>query len=83
MLEKFLSLELLAALDEHVRNIVDDQLVAKAASRDGRNWYTLAEAAELLGCSYDAVRLRAKRGRLEVRRQGRTVLVSARSLKLR
>jgi excisionase family DNA binding protein len=70
-------------LDEHVRSIVDDRLAEQAATAGERDWYRLDEAADLLGCSYDAARMLARRGRLEVRYQGRTVLVSARSVKLR
>ena len=46
-------------------------------SRERKPWLTLAEAAERLGCSPDAVRMRVKRGRLRARRQGRRVYVSA------
>jgi excisionase family DNA binding protein len=73
---------MLAALHEHVRELVEQWLDDQPAAGDPRDWYTLEEAAGLLGCSYDAARMRARRGRLEVRRQGRTVLVSARSLTL-
>lgn len=45
-----------------------------------REWYTLDEAGDRLGCTRDAVRMRANRGRLEARRQGRRVYVSARSV---
>jgi excisionase family DNA binding protein len=82
-LEALLSPDLLVALDEYVRDLVDERLADQTVASMGRDWYTLEEAARLLGCSYGAARMRARRGRLEVRRQGRTVLVSARSLKLR
>jgi hypothetical protein len=72
---------MLAALDEHVRELVDERLASQATA-GSRDWYTLEETAERLGCSYDAARMRAKRGRFETKRQGRTVLVSARSLRL-
>jgi excisionase family DNA binding protein len=55
---------------------VERQLAADAA----RRWLTLEEAGERLGCSADAVRMRLKRGRLEARRQGRRVYVSAASV---
>lgn len=45
-----------------------------------RVWLTLAEAAERLGCTRDAVRMRINRGRLEHRRQGRRLYVSAASV---
>lgn len=43
-------------------------------------WLTYEQAGELLGCSRDAVRMRAKRGRLEVRHHGRHAYVSRRSV---
>jgi excisionase family DNA binding protein len=43
-------------------------------------WLTLAQAAARLGCTSDAVRMRVKRGRLEARRQGRRLYVSAASV---
>jgi excisionase family DNA binding protein len=50
--------------------------------RQGRVWLTLTEAAERLGCTPDAVRMRINRGRLEHRRQGRRLYVSAASIDL-
>jgi DNA-binding Lrp family transcriptional regulator len=44
------------------------------------DWLTLAQAGRRLGCSPDAVRMRVKRGRLEGRRQGRRLYVSAESV---
>jgi excisionase family DNA binding protein len=46
----------------------------------GRVWLTLAEAAERLGCTPDAVRMRINRGRLDHRRHGRRLYVSADSV---
>lgn len=40
-------------------------------------WLTLDQAAERLGCSRNAVRMRCRRGRLETRRQGRRLYISA------
>jgi hypothetical protein len=60
-LEELLSPVLLAALDEHVRELVDERLADRAVASDARSWYTLEEAGRLLGCSYDAVRMRAQR----------------------
>jgi excisionase family DNA binding protein len=40
-------------------------------------WLTLEQAAARLGCSVGAVRMRARRGRLECRYQGRRMYVSA------
>jgi excisionase family DNA binding protein len=45
-----------------------------------RTWLTLSEAAEQLGCTPDAVRMRIKRGRLEHRHHGRRLYVSAASV---
>jgi excisionase family DNA binding protein len=45
-----------------------------------RAWLTLTEAAERLGCTPDAVRMRINRGRLEYRRHGRRLYVSATSV---
>jgi excisionase family DNA binding protein len=56
-----------------------EQTLAQHAKRD-RVWLTLKEAAELLGCSPDAVRMRVHRGRLDHRRQGRRLYVSAVSI---
>jgi excisionase family DNA binding protein len=78
-LEALLSPDLLTALDDYISEVVEERL-GRLPDRDGREWFTLEEAAQQLGCSYEAVRKRAKRGRLETRRHGRTVLVSARSL---
>ena len=51
-----------------------------AESQPLPEWLTLAQAAERLGCTPDAVRMRVKRGRLEARRQGRRLYVSAESV---
>jgi excisionase family DNA binding protein len=63
---------------EVVRDELDDAITNRLAER--KPWLTLAEAAERLGCSTDAVRMRVKRGRLEHRRQGRRLYISAESL---
>jgi excisionase family DNA binding protein len=57
---------------------VDQSLADRELPR--RAWLTLREAAEQLGCTPDAVRMRIKRGRLEHRRQGRRIYVSAASV---
>jgi excisionase family DNA binding protein len=54
--------------------------VARPSSQPARKWLTVSEAAELLGCSTDAIRMRCSRGRLEHRRQGRRLYVSAASV---
>jgi excisionase family DNA binding protein len=58
-----------------IREEVAEQIRERLSER--KSWLTLAEAAELLGCSPDAVRMRARRGRLEHRYQGRRLYVSA------
>jgi excisionase family DNA binding protein len=47
---------------------------------ESRRWLTVREAAERLGCSPDAVRMRINRGRPQAKRHGRTVYVSAESV---
>lgn len=56
-----------------------EQALAERQQRD-RCWLTLKEAAERLGCTPDAVRMRVNRGRLEHRRNGRRLYVSAASV---
>jgi hypothetical protein len=83
LLERFLSADVLAALDEHVREVAADAVRDELAQRaTPRRWLTLREAAERDGCSYDAMRMRAERGQVVSRREGRTVYVSAESLGL-
>jgi hypothetical protein len=70
------------AVDAIVR-FVEETVRAEVSSRTtmtDRRWLTLPEAAERLGCSPDAVRKRAKRGRLEHRHQGRTLYIAAASI---
>jgi excisionase family DNA binding protein len=63
-----------------IQDLVDERVVAALAAMAPTNgaapWLTLEQAAERLGCSADAVRMRVKRGRLNCRRQGRRVYVS-------
>ncbi len=72
--------DLLDALHELVSDRVAFELARLEATRQGPEWLTLDQAAEHLGCSPDAVRMRAKRGRLETRHHGRRVYVSAASV---
>jgi excisionase family DNA binding protein len=65
-------------VEELVKARVEQALAELAQPR--RVWLTLAEAAERLGCSPDAVRMRINRGRLEHRRHGRRLYVSAASI---
>jgi excisionase family DNA binding protein len=67
-----------------IEQLVDERVATALASMPEANgvspWLTLEQAAERLGCSTDAVRMRAKRGRLKSRRQGRRVYVSRESV---
>jgi excisionase family DNA binding protein len=70
------------ATHPHLHALVEarvEQALAQHEKRE-RVWLTLKEAAERLGCSPDAVRMRVKRGRLDHRRQGRRLYVSALSI---
>jgi excisionase family DNA binding protein len=80
-LATILAPELLNAFEELVAERVVAELARLEASREnGPAWLTLAQAADRLGCSRDAVRMRAKRGRLETRRHGRRLYISAASV---
>jgi hypothetical protein len=73
-----LSPELVEALEELVAERVASELARLETS--GPEWLTLDAAADRLGCSRDAVRMRAARGRLDTRHHGRRVYVSAASV---
>lgn len=77
-LASVLSPDIVEALEELVAERVAAELAARETS--GPKWLTLDAAAERLGCSRDAVRMRAARGRLETRHHGRRVYVSAASV---
>jgi excisionase family DNA binding protein len=64
--------------EQLVQSRVEETLIHR--SEHERRWLTLGEAAERLGCTPDAVRMRVKRGRLDHRRQGRRLYVSATSV---
>jgi hypothetical protein len=73
--------DLLDALDALVSERVASELARRDATRDnGPQWLTLEQAAAHLGCTPAAVRMRANRGRLQSRRHGRRVYVSADSV---
>jgi excisionase family DNA binding protein len=80
--ERALTEVLAEALRPLIAEIVREQLAALVdeREREQKPWLTLAEAAERLGCSPDAVRMRARRGRLEHRYQGRRLYVSTKSV---
>jgi excisionase family DNA binding protein len=65
-------------LEALVQARVEQSLAEREPQR--RMWLTLAEAAERLGCTPDAVRMRINRGRLDHRRHGRRLYVSAASV---
>jgi excisionase family DNA binding protein len=74
-----------AELLELVEALVDERVAVaiaptSAAGTTVARWLTLDQAAERLGCTTDAIRMRVKRGRLEHRRQGRRLYVSADSV---
>lgn len=66
------------ALRQLIVGIVREELrdFAQEHLRERKPWLTLSEAAERLGCSPDAVRMRARRGRLEHRYHGRRLYIS-------
>jgi hypothetical protein len=73
--------DVLDALDALVVERVAAELARlHVAGDDGPRWLTLEQAAERLGCTPAAVRMRANRGRLVTRRHGRRVYVSAASV---
>lgn len=76
--------ELAAQLAKHptIEALVEARVQQALAGREQprRVWLTLAEAADRLGCTPDAVRMRINRGRLDSRRHGRRVYVSAASI---
>ncbi len=72
--------ELLAA---RLAPLVADELATRlppVTMNGDRKWLSLEEAGELLGVSADAIRMRVQRGRLESRRHGRRLYVSAQSV---
>jgi excisionase family DNA binding protein len=81
-----LEMVLAPAVVDLLEELVAERVRVELAERDahananGSTWLTLEQAGEQLGCSADAVRMRVKRGRLESRRQGRRVYVSAESV---
>jgi excisionase family DNA binding protein len=79
-LRSALSAEVVDALELLVKTRVHTELARAADVPSARPWLTLDEAAEQLGCSPDAVRMRVNRGRLEHRRHGRRLYVSRASL---
>ena len=62
------------------RHAEDPAVLAATDSAHRATIWWVEQAAERLGCSRDAVRMRANRGRLETRNHGRRVYVSAASV---
>lgn len=65
----------------------EEALAAISVAVGGKNslaaepaWLTYEQAAARLGCTPDAIRMRAKRGRLELRHHGRRAYVSRSSV---
>jgi excisionase family DNA binding protein len=79
-LELTLSAEDRVAIAEQVAAVVLEALEHERTAKNGARWLTLEQAAKRLDCSPDAVRMRVKRKRLEGRRQGRRLYVSAASV---
>jgi len=72
--------ELVAAIEQLIDERVTRALAEHHCPAPPPPWLTVPQAAALLGCSPDAVRMRIKRGRLVARRQGRRVYVARRSV---
>jgi excisionase family DNA binding protein len=72
--------DVLEAIEQLVEERVRVGLDARAPAGQDRRWLTVEQAAERLSCSPDAVRMRVRRGRLEHRRQGRRLYISAASI---
>lgn len=66
-------------LRRELASVLRDELRLDACERE-KKWLTYDEAASRLGVSSDAVRMRARRGRLVTRNHGRRVYVSAASV---
>jgi hypothetical protein len=68
--------ELVEMIAQRTAAIVLERLSAKSEP----SWLTFAKAADRLGCTTDAVRMRVNRGRLVTRHEGRRVYVSRQSV---
>lgn len=75
LLDLLLSPDLVAALDDHIRDIVAEVVLDERARAERREWLPISDAAARLGCTTDAVRMRVKRKTIESRRQGRRIYV--------
>jgi excisionase family DNA binding protein len=79
-LDAFLGPELVAAIEQFVDERVARAVAGIQVPAPPARWLTVAQAADLLGCTPDAVRMRIRRGRLDARRQGRRVYVARASV---
>src|SRR5262245_12668664 len=64
--------EVVAAIEALIDERVAEALAAEPAAQE---WVSMAEYAQRDGCSYDSVRMRKERGRIESRSEGRSVRV--------
>jgi excisionase family DNA binding protein len=58
----------LRSLEERIARLEE-----RDRERDGREWLTVDQAARLLSCTPEALRARARRGRIPSHRQGRSL----------
>jgi excisionase family DNA binding protein len=79
-LDALLGPNLVAAIEQLVDERVAQAINGLQAPAHPSPWLTVTQAADLLGCSPEAVRMRARRGRLVTRRQGRRVYVARASV---
>ena len=70
-----LSPDLLNALEALISERVAEALGKFERVEEGDGWLTVSEAAGREGCSTDAIRMRAKRGRYATRYVGRSLYV--------
>ena len=81
VLSRALAPDVIEALEALIDQRVADRIEEVAQLGDGQpELLSYAQAARLLDCSPDAVRMRAKRGRLDVRYHGRRAYVTRESV---
>lgn len=81
-LARLIGPDALRLVDQYLREVAAEVAQAELAKASLQRpaWYSIDEAARRLEISPAAVRMRARRGRLAVRRQGRRLYVSAASV---
>jgi hypothetical protein len=77
LLDLALSPEFVAALDEHIREVVAEAVREELTRQPERPWLPVAEAAPRRGCSPAALRMRIRRGTVAFRREGGLLYVPA------